>query len=124
MTCCPHDNRPCGAPRCAVCPLLPLGEDDALAALFAVAAMLPGHVNQLWLFAPSETIPVGIDYAAVPMNFGYAALPTTAEGVRSDLAVWTWDRARGLYGLMALHEISPNIFPGGRVDRGLGAIRP
>lgn len=116
---CPHDNRACTAPRCAVCPLVELSEPAALAALFVVAALCGGTVNQLWRFTD--------DMRDGPGNFGYGVLSAQTWPVQpiwmphSD-PLWMWRREDRLFGSMI--EVDIYVYPGGRIDRGLGAIRP
>jgi hypothetical protein len=111
---CPHDNRPCGAPRCAVCPLTELSEDEALAALFVVAALDRSYVATLYDWRTVKTAPTDFGFAVVGRRIRLV-------GEFLDDPGWSWFRATRLYGVQ---QTPRGVYPGGRIDRGLGARRP
>lgn len=83
-------------------------EREALAALFAVAALGGGHVNRLW--DTSSTIPGNV----IPA--GYVVVPSDGSWHRHD--VWLWLSADRLYGRSQLDVFGYYLRPGGRVHRG------
>lgn len=95
--------------------MIVLSEDDALVALFAVAAMRGGYVNRV------------IDFGSMREHdgraAGYCVLPKDDAWPVDKVELFCWRRADGVYGRMTMRSFTGIALPGGRVDRGLGAIK-